>query len=98
MADKPKDMGEVARETIAKNREEAASADELRKRLETPISEAEARKAFADIDMSEARLLLLKEQLLGQLNQVDQQLAACRCARAEVGCRLTAPAKPEGEG
>lgn len=92
------DMGEVARKTIAAEQDAAKAAEELKKLLDTPIGQDEARLRLADIDMKEARMLLLREQVLGQVNQVDQQLAACRCARAEIMRRLANPAETAREG
>lgn len=81
-----------AKEAVAA-REDAVrqEAESLEQRLATPMTQEEAQRAAAEIDMREARLLLAREQVLGHLNEVDQQLAACRCARAEIGCRLTVP-------
>lgn len=90
------DMGEVARQTIAAEQDAAKAAEELKKLLDTPIGQDEARLRLADIDMKEAQMLLLREQVLGQINQVDQQLAACRCARAEVMRRLANPPETDG--
>lgn len=98
MADKnTTDMGEVAKKTIAAEKEAAKAAEELKQLLDTPISQEEARLQLAEIDMKEAQMLLLREQVLGQINQVDQQLAACRCARAEIMRRLANPPETAGE-
>ena len=90
----PADMGEVARKTMEERKAEAETeaergAKELEKRLATPIGIEEARRELAGIEMQEAQLGLLRAQLLGQLNQIDQRLEAARCARAEIGMRLT---------
>lgn len=90
MDEKKTDMGEVARKTLAdRDNQREAEANELQRRLETPIGIEEARASAARIGMREAQLSLAREQVLGHLNEIDQQLAACRCARAELDCRLT---------
>lgn len=99
MADtKPQtDMGEVARRTIEEQRQADAErgAEEFKKRLETPISIEEARRELAGIEMQEAQLGLMRTQVLGQLNQIDQRIEAARCARAEISMRLTVKAGAE---
>lgn len=94
------EVGEAAKEAFARKLEEQRKSNEdaerdLAERLATPVAEGEARRMAAEIGMREARLLLAREQVLGHLNEVDQQLAMCRCARAELDCRLTVPAKEE---
>jgi hypothetical protein len=84
-------MGEVARQTIR----EKSAEEEFQKRLATPITVEEARRELAGIEMQEAQLGLLRAQALGQLNQIDQRIEAARCARAEIGMRLTV--KPDQE-
>ena len=90
-----KDMGDVARETMEAEKARREQVEALQKRLSTPIPVDEARRQLAGLDYEEAKLSLLRAQALGQLNLIDQRLEEVRCARAEIGMRLTVPAKDE---
>ena len=70
-----------------------AAGAEFRKRLETPMTEAEARKAFAEVGLREAQLNLARHSIMGQLSQIDSELASVQMKRAEIAYRLTVPEK-----
>ena len=70
-----------------------AAEAEFRKRLETPMTEAEARKAFAEVGLREAQLNLARHSIMGQLSQIDSELASVQMKRAEIAYRLTVPEK-----
>lgn len=74
-----------------------AAEEEFRKRLETPMTEDEARRAFAEVGLREAQLNLARHSIMGQLSQIDGELAAVQMKRAEIAFRLTVPEKPADE-
>lgn len=47
----------------------------LREVLDTPLTQDEAQRLLADIDVQQAQLSVVRLRLLDQLNQVDLQLA-----------------------
>lgn len=71
-----------------------AAEAEFRKRLETPMTEDEARRALAEVGLREAQLNLARNSILGQIGQIDAELATVHMKRAEIAYRLTVPAKP----
>lgn len=75
-----------------------AAEEEFRKRLETPMTEDEARRAFAEVGLREAQLNLARHSIMGQLSQIDGELAAVQMKRAEIAYRLTVPEKPADAG
>lgn len=75
-----------------------AAEEEFRKRLETPMTEDEARRALAEVGLREAQLNLARHSIMGQLSQIDGELASVQMKRAEIAYRLTVPAKPPAEG
>lgn len=77
-----------------------AAEEEFRKRLETPMTTAEARKALAEVRLREAQLNLARQNMLGQIGQIDGELAAVQMKRAEIAYRLTVPSAgtPEDGG
>ena len=74
-----------------------AAEEEFRKRLETPRTEDEARRALAEVGLREAQLNLARHSIMGQLSQIDGELAAVQMKRAEIAYRITVPAKPADE-
>ena len=70
-----------------------AAEEEFRRRLETPMTEDEARRAFAEVGLREAQLNLARNSIMGQLSQIDSELASVQMKRAEIAYRLTVPAK-----
>lgn len=74
-----------------------AAEEEFRKRLETPMTEDEARRAFAEVGLREAQLNLARHSIMGQLSQIDGELAAVQMKRAEIAFRLTVPEKSADE-
>ena len=76
-----------------------AAEEEFRKRLETPMTEDEARRALAEVGLREAQLNLARHSIMGQLSQIDSELASVQMKRAEIAYRITVPAKnPADEG
>lgn len=76
-----------------------AAEEEFRRRLETPITDDEARRAIAEVGLREAQLNLARHSIMGQLSQIDSELASVQMKRAEIAYRLTVPAKnPADEG
>lgn len=75
-----------------------AAEEEFRKRLETPMTEDEARRALAEVGLREAQLNLARHSIMGQLSQIDGELASVQMKRAEIAYRLTVPVKPPAEG
>ena len=76
-----------------------AAEEEFRRRLETPMTEDEARRAFAEVGLREAQLNLARNSIMGQLSQIDSELASVQMKRAEIAYRITVPAKnPADEG
>lgn len=75
-----------------------AAEEEFRKRLETPMTEDEARRALAEVGLREAQLNLARHSIMGQLSQIDGELASVQMKRAEIAYRLTVLAKPPAEG
>ena len=75
-----------------------AAEEEFRRRLETPMTEDEARRAFAEVGLREAQLNLARHSIMGQLSQIDGELASVQMKRAEIAYRLTVPVKPPAEG
>ena len=72
-----------------------AAEEEFRKRLETPMTEDEARRALAEVGLREAQLNLARHSIAGQLSQIDSELASVQMKRAEIAYRLTVPVKPD---
>jgi hypothetical protein len=70
-----------------------AAEEEFRRRLETPMTEDEARRAFAEVGLREAQLNLARHSIMGQLSQIDGELAAVQMKRAEIAYRITVPEK-----
>ena len=70
-----------------------AAEAEFRRRLETPITDDEARRAIAEVGLREAQLNLARHSIMGQLSQIDSELASVQMKRAEIAYRLTVPAK-----
>ena len=70
-----------------------AAEEEFRRRLETPMTEDEARRAFAEVGLREAQLNLARNSIMGQLSQIDSELASVQMKRAEIAYRLTVPEK-----
>ena len=70
-----------------------AAEEEFRRRLETPITDDEARRAIAEVGLREAQLNLARHSIMGQLSQIDSELASVQMKRAEIAYRLTVPAK-----
>lgn len=76
-----------------------AAEEEFRRRLETPMTEDEARRAFAEVGLREAQLNLARHSIMGQLSQIDSELASVQMKRAEIAYRVTVPEKePVVEG
>ena len=77
-----------------------AAEEEFRKRLETPMTEDEARRAFAEVGLREAQLNLARHSIMGQLSQIDGELAAVQMKRPErsgsrcPGTRASPPPRP----
>jgi hypothetical protein len=74
-----------------------AAEEEFRKRLETPMTEDEARRALAEVGLREAQLNLARHSIMGQLSQIDSELASVQMKRAEIAYRITVPVKPVDE-
>lgn len=87
------------------NKEDEKTVDEaqaeLRKLLDTPLSVDDYRKAMADIDVDQAKLMIIRQKLVTQidqlqlrLSQVDEQLGAGKMQAAVLFRRtLNAEAK-----
>jgi uncharacterized protein YecT (DUF1311 family) len=75
-----------------------AAEEEFRRRLETPMNEAEARCALAEVGLREAQLNLARHSIMSQLSQIDSELASVQMKRAEIAYRLTVPEKPADAG
>lgn len=59
--------------------------EELRKLLDTPLSIEDYRKAAADIEVDQAKLCVVRQKLVTQINQlqlhvnkIDEQLSECK--------------------
>lgn len=100
----PTNMTDATREAIEeKQKEEQQSAQpsmedqmaRMREVLSTPISEEDAARQLADLDMREAWANMVLERARAEVNNIEHQISAMRCARAEIKVRMLVPAKEE---
>ena len=104
--DEQTNMTDATREAIeAKQKEEQQSAQpsmedqmaRMREVLSTPISEEDAARQLADLDMREAWANMVLERARAEVNSIEHQISAMRCARAEIKVRMLVPAKKKEE-
>lgn len=97
-------LAEATKEALANgapaDRQEQSAEEQMarvREILSTPISEEDAARQLADLDMREAWCNMVRERAAAELAGIDQQIASIRCARAEIKVRQLVPAKAEGQ-
>ena len=76
-------------------RRAAEEAEKIRKLMETPISEDDAKKAIAEISVQLAQLSALRLRKAMEVNMIDQQIATAEFEKSVIYRRCI---NPQGTG